>query len=424
MALPMLSLRAARALHLSAQGMIKANRSQVTVNDVVDAIRRMGLLQIDTIHVVARSPYFVLFSRLGNYPTGLLEQALAQGDLFEYWAHEACFIPIEDYALLRHRMQRLDNLGWKYSSEWQEKHQHDIDQLLLHIRQNGPVRSADFTRTKGKGSGWWDWKPEKRHLETLFTAGHLMVRERRNFQRVYDLTERVLPDWQDERALSLADAEREMLRRSCQYLGLVKAEWMADYYRLKRVQAKPLLAQLTDSGELIAVSVEGLRGDFYVSASQADNLALALDDRLSATKTALLSPFDPIVWHRKRASELFGFDYRIECYTPEAKRQFGYFVLPILQRGELVGRLDAKMHRSQAVFEVKGLWFEKGVRTGKQRLEDIWQAINSCAHWHGAKRVTLVNVPDVLKSEWQTGWWVKPSAVRGEQIQFIAATDS
>lgn len=133
---------------------------------------------------------------------------------------------------------------------------------------------------------------------------------------------------------------------------------------------------------------------------------------------------NPIVWHRKRASELFGFDYRIECYTPEAKRQFGYFVLPILQRGELVGRLDAKMHRSQAVFEVKGLWFEKGVRTGKQRLEDIWQAINSCAHWHGAKRVTLVNVPDVLKSAWQTGWWVKTSTVRGEQIQFIAATDS
>ena len=182
-----LQLSAARNLHLAAQGLLKPPRRKASKPDVLAAIQRMALLQIDTISVVNRSPYFVLFSRLGAFDMAWLEQLLAEGKLYEYWAHEACFVPSEDYGLLRHRMLDPAGMGWKFSARWLEQHATEIAALKEHIRQRGPVRSADFERQGGKGNGWWDWKPEKRHLEVLFTVGELMVSERRNFQRVYDL---------------------------------------------------------------------------------------------------------------------------------------------------------------------------------------------------------------------------------------------
>ena len=178
MTIPHLSLADARALHLAAQGLLTPPRRKATRDDVLAAIRRMALLQIDTISVVARSPYLVLYSRLGHYDPAWLDGLLADGALFEYWAHEACFVPVEDYRLLRHRMLDPAAMGWKYSVRWMQQHHADIEQLLAHIRQHGPVRSRDFARQGGKGNGWWDWKPEKRHLEVLFTSGRLMVRER------------------------------------------------------------------------------------------------------------------------------------------------------------------------------------------------------------------------------------------------------
>jgi uncharacterized protein YcaQ len=199
-----LPLSAARTLHLAAQGLLTPPRRKATKADVIDAIRRMAQLQIDTIHVVARSPYLVLFSRLGAYTPQWLDEHLAEGKLFEYWSHEACLLPIEDYGLLRHRMLDPSGMGWKYAGEWHKQYRKEIDQLLKQIRANGPVRSADFVREAGKSNGWWDWKPEKRHLEVLFAIGELMVAERRNFHRVYDLTERVLPGWNDERDLQPA----------------------------------------------------------------------------------------------------------------------------------------------------------------------------------------------------------------------------
>ena len=160
-----LSLAQARALHLAAQGLLAAPRKKAVKADVLAAIRRMGVLQIDTIHVVARSPYLVLWSRLGHYPQVWLEELLAEGDLYEYWAHEACFVPIEDYRLYRHRMLDPSAMGWKYSAQWMKDHRTEVGALEKHIRQNGPVRSADFKRTDGKSGGWWEWKPEKRSLE-------------------------------------------------------------------------------------------------------------------------------------------------------------------------------------------------------------------------------------------------------------------
>jgi uncharacterized protein YcaQ len=172
-------------------------------------------------------------------------------------------VPREDYRLLRHRMLDPAQMGWKYPQRWLEQHQPAVDDLLQTIRT--PVRSADFSRSEGKGNGWWDWKPEKRHLEVLFTLGQLMVKERRSFQRVYDVAERVMPDWDDARDLpSQETAQRDMVRNSCRALGVVKAGWVADYYRLRRGKYDALLHQLADEGELIPARIEGWQHDVFV----------------------------------------------------------------------------------------------------------------------------------------------------------------
>ncbi|MEJ6015571.1 winged helix-turn-helix domain-containing protein [Aeromonas caviae] len=402
MSIPHLSLQDARHLQLAAQGLLTPRRARATPADLLACIRRMALLQIDTISVVARSPYLVLFSRLGHYDPRWLEQLLADGDLFEYWAHEACFVPREDYRLLRHRMLDPAAMGWKFSAQWLKTHGGEIAQIVERIRQDGPVRAADFERKGDKGNSWWDWKPEKRHLEVLFTAGQLMVRERRNFQRVYDLAERVMPEWNDERDLPSPDlARRDMVRASCRALGLVKTGWVADYYRLKRGKYDALLHQLADEGELLPVRVEGWQHGAFVHASLADELVRAQAGSLKASHTAVLSPFDPLVWDRKRASELFGFDYRIECYTPAPKRQYGYFVLPLLHRGKLVGRMDAKAHRKEGVFEVKSLYLEDGVRVTRTLAQDLGKAIQKLAQWHQTPTLRYGAIPAPLLAQWQ-----------------------
>lgn len=404
---PVIPLSSARALHLAAQGLLSPVKRKARPADVISAIERMGLLQIDTISVVARSPYLVLFSRLGDYQPEWLEQALAARQLFEYWAHEACFLPIDDFGLLRHRMLDPQGMGWKHSQEWVNKHHAAIEALLQHVVAQGPVRSADFTAEKRGANGWWDWKPEKRHLEILFTTGKLMVAERRNFHRVYDLTQRLLPDWDDNaHALPQAEAQQEMLRRSCRYLGIFRAEWLADYYRLKRVAPKKLLETLVQQEEISPVNIDGLDGEFYVHQSLAAELALAEQGKLKSSVTSLLSPFDPVVWDRRRALELFDFDYRLECYTPKEKRQYGYFTLPLLQRGELIGRVDAKMHRKQGVFEIISFHLQPKTKLNKQRCQDIRQAITRTAKWHGAQQVSLGDIPAPLAAEWATGWQV------------------
>ncbi len=390
-------LSAARTLHLAAQGLLAPPRRKASKADVLAAIRQMAQLQIDTIHVVARSPYLVLFSRIGSYEPQWLDAHLAEGNLFEYWSHEACFVPIEDYGLLRHRMLDPAGMGWKYAADWHARHRSDIDSLLDHIRQNGPVRAADFVREGGKGNGWWDWKPEKRHLEVLFATGQLMVSARHNFHRIYDLTERVLPGWDDARDLPpVKDVERELLLRSCRALGIARADWVADYYRLPRRPYVDALHALADEGELEQVRVEGWKQDTFVHREFAPMIDEAADSSLASTVTTVLSPFDPVVWDRKRVAALFDFDYAIECYTPAAKRKYGYFVLPLLNRGKLVGRVDAKAHRAEGVFELKSFYLEPGVRIRGRLVADLRRALQRCADWHSTPQLQVTSAPKDL----------------------------
>lgn len=399
-----LTLSAARHLHLSAQGLLKRPRRKPKPADILHTIQRMSLLQIDTINVVARSPYLVLFSRLGAYPQTWLDDALRRGELMEYWAHEACFLPRSDFPLVRHRMLTPHKMGWKYHPEWMAQHTDEIEALMAHIAENGPVRSADFVHPRKGASGWWEWKPHKRHLEGLFTAGKVMVIERRNFQRVYDVTHRVMPGWDDARdALSQEDAETIMLENSARSLGIFRPQWLADYYRLRQPALPALLARWQDAGRVIPVNVEQL-GEMWVHAGLLPQLELALEGKLNASHSAVLSPFDPVVWDRKRAEQLFNFTYRLECYTPAPKRQFGYFVLPLLHQGRLVGRIDSKMHRKDGVLEVFSLWLEEGVRVSASLEKGLKQALDDFARWQGAARITLARLPENLFSHQRYGW--------------------
>lgn len=399
-----LSLTAARHLHLAAQGLLKKSRRRPEPEDILAAVQRMSLLQIDTINVVARSPYLVLFSRLGAYPQHWLDESLSRGDLMEYWAHEACFLPRSDFSLIRHRMLAPDKMGWKYRHEWMTEHAADIQALIDHIQHNGPVRSADFEHPRKGASGWWEWKPHKRHLEGLFTAGKVMVIGRHNFQRIYDLTTRVMPHWDDERdLLTQEEAEERMLQNSARSLGIFRGQWLADYYRLRQPTLPALLARWQEEGRIIPLEVEKL-GQMWLHTDYLPQLQEALAGKLTATHSAVLSPFDPVVWDRKRAEQLFDFTYRLECYTPAHKRQYGYFVLPLLHRGKLVGRMDSKIHRKTGVLEIFALYLEEGVRMTSSLEKGLKQAITDFARWQGASRIQLNQRPGELFSAQPSGW--------------------
>lgn len=387
-----LSSAAARALMVAAQGLDRRRANAASKADVLQAIRRLGALQIDTINVVARAPYFVLWSRLGAYEPRWLDELEAEGALFEYWAHEACFIPVEDYALYRHRMIDPGSLGWKYSHAWVAAHPEVVERVLAAIRERGPVRSADFARQGGKGNGWWDWKPEKRALEALFTAGELMVARRERFQRVYDLRERVLPGWSDTQLPPKEETQRALVLKAVRALGVTGARWVADYFRFGKDEARAvpgMLAELAAEGALLAAQVEGCAGPAYIHPDHAALAEAAAAGALVPTLTTLLSPFDPLVWDRARTRAVFGFDYTIECYTPAPKRRYGYFCLPILHRGELVGRLDPKVHRTEGRFEVKALYLEPEVPVSDELAAGLAGALKECAAWHGAPEVVV-----------------------------------
>ena len=386
-----LTLTQARNLHLAAQGLLVPPSSPATAAALRSCITRMRLLQIDTIHIVARSPYLVLFSRLGDYPMQWLDTALERAHVFETWAHEACFAPVQDIALHRsYNQARRKHWGLARGQDNHHKQRGHLDKLLGHITENGPVKSSDFARSDGHTGGWWGWKDEKLWLEALFATGELMVAKREKFQRIYNLAERVHPALAGMDSPHADDVHAMFVEQSIGALGITQARWIHDYFRLKPRLKDADLDALVEQGRVQRVHVQGWSLPGYVHGDHAKLLKKALRDDLHATHTTLLSPFDPIVWDRERASGMFDFEYRIECYTPREKRVHGYYVLPVLHRGQLVARLDAKAHRIQGVFEVKVLYLEAGVVLDEAMVIELAAAIQRCAVWHGTPSVRIV----------------------------------
>ncbi len=356
--------------------------------DLLAAIRLIHNLQIDTISVVARAHQHILWSRLGSYQTNWLEQLHAEGQLFEYFAHAVCLLPIEDYPLFR-ALMRKRFVGWDNIREWGEKNADTLDQILAHIHQNGAVRSSDFESKESRGK-WWDWKLEKVALEHLYYRGDLMIARRDSFQRVYDLRERVLPSWDDAQTPEYHAAVLELIRKAIKALGVANTTWAANYFYVKKTEAAEAIDQLLAEGSIFPVSIEGIKGGpFFIHGENEPLLHEALAGQLPATHTTILSPFDPLISDRGRARDLFDFDYSIECYTPAPKRKYGYFVLPILHQGQLVGRLDAKAWRKEGRLQVINLYLEPGVRVNAGLTKALAKTLRDYANWQGLSGIGI-----------------------------------
>jgi uncharacterized protein YcaQ len=382
----------ARQMMVAAQGLAHAPDRAASRQDVLDAIRRMGQLQIDTIHVVARSPYLVLWSRLGDYPPEWLEESLSEKFLFEYWAHAMCFLPMDDYPIHRRRMlDAIQNRRGpaRWAVDYIQKNPEPIERVRAHLSENGAVRSVEFETKNKPPGGWWNWKEEKNALEALFFTGEVMISRRQKFQRVYDLRKRVLPDWNDTDAASSEEMKRELVLKSVRALGVTRLNWVADYFRQLKTGLPALLENLAAEGKIQKLNVKGFEDPFYIHPDNLQYVGEALSGTGAPTLTTLLSPFDPLVWDRQRARELFDFDYTIECYTPAAKRRYGYFTLPILHRGRLVGRLDPKAHRAQGIFEVKTLHLEPGVEPDEDLITSLAAVLRRLAAWHGTPELVV-----------------------------------
>ena len=349
-----LSPSQARRIALGAQGFGTPRPSgRVDRRHLRRIVRQMGLIQVDSVNVLARSQELVLFARLGPHPRSLLWDATAAGELFEYWVHEASLVPLELHPHLRWHMARP--VGWKGLSDFAAEEPEFVAEVLDRVRREGALVAGDLKQRRGRKGPWWDWDRGKLALEHLFRTGELAALRRPNdFARVYDLPERILPaEILDLPTASEADQRQELLVRAARHLGVATFEDLTDYHRQRNPPCRSLVPELVEEGRLIEATVQGWSKPAYLHPDT------VRPRRIEAR--ALLSPFDPVVWNRDRAERLFGFRYRIEIYVPRPKRRFGYYVLPFLLGDRLVGRVDLKADRAAGRLLVLGAFGEPEV---------------------------------------------------------------
>ena len=384
-----LSAKAARRIALSAQGFGRARPAAPGRTHVRDLVRRLGVVQIDSVNVVTRTHYLPAFSRLGAYPREALE-AEAWGpkrSLFEYWGHEASLLPLELQPLLRWRMERArEGAMWTGLARFGREKRDYIDGVLEEIERRGPVTGGDFSDGPRGQPGWWSWSDGKRALEWLFWAGLITTKTRRGFERVYDLTERALP----ARILDLptpseADAQRELVRIAARAMGVATEADLRDYFRLPLADARARIAELAEAGELTPVKVEGWGRKAW----------LAEDARRprKVEGAALLSPFDNLIWARDRTEELFGVRVRLEIYTPAHKRTHGYYVLPFLEDETITARVDLKSDRKADVLLVQAAWREPEM--GPDTAARLAAELRLMAEWLRLEAVQVVGKGDL-----------------------------
>lgn len=378
-----LSVREARAAVLAAQG-FGSQDAAVSAARLRGLIRRLGAVQIDSVNVLVRSHYLPAFSRLGAYDRELLER-VAYGKprrVFEYWGHEASYLPIELFPAVRWRMrQSRDGTNvWRGVALVGRERRDLVNRVRAEIGARGPLSSSDFEDAKNRES-WWGWSDTKRAMEFLFWCGEVTpVKRRSSFERVYDLTERVIPQPLLSQEMRDADAFAVLVEHAARAYGVATEGDLRDYFRLPVPGARGALRRLTEEGVLLPVRVEGWKSEAYLHRD-------ARKPRKS-NASALLSPFDSLVWNRARTHRLFNFHYRIEIYTPAHKRVHGYYVLPYLLDGELVARVDAKADRAASTLRVHAVHWEPGIskRESMPRLRDDLRAM---AQWLGLERMTI-----------------------------------
>ncbi len=354
----------ARRLALASQGLAERRPGgRVDRRHMRRVLERVGLLQIDSVNVLARAHELPPFSRLGAYPRALLPQmAYRDRELFEYWGHEASLLPAALHPLLRWRMARAARgEAWGGLVLLARERPDYVEAVFREVEQRGPLRAGELAGERERRGSWWSWDDAKRALEFLFWAGRVAVARRDNFERLYDLPERVLPP-----AVLAApappedEAQRRLLMLAARSLGVGTARDLADYFRIRIGPARARIAELAEDGALVPVRVEGWRDPAWLPAGA------RLPSRRPAHRArALLAPFDPLVWERSRVERLFGFHLRLELYVPSARRRYGYYVLPFLLDERLVARVDLKADRAARVLRVPAAHLEPGLAPGE-----------------------------------------------------------
>jgi uncharacterized protein YcaQ len=379
---PVLSAAVARRIALAAQGFGRRRPvSPPSAKQIRELVARLGVLQLDSVNVFARAHYMPVFSRLGPYDRDVLDRLAGHTRgrinrrLVEYWAHEAALIPIERHPLFRWRMASAHEDAWGRMARMAAEQPQLIEETLQLVAHEGPIRASatGIPRPAPTPGEMWNWHEGKVALEYLFWSGRLMAARRINFERLYDIPERVLaPAILAAPTPSREDAQRELTRIAASALGIATEPDLGDYFRLPRADSKARVAELAAAGELTPVSVRGWSAPAYLWP------AAKRPRRIEAR--ALLSPFDPLIWFRPRVERLFGFRYRIEIYTPAEKRIYGYYVLPFLLGDTLVARVDLKSDRQRGVLLVQGAFAEPGVDSAHVAAE-LTQELRQVAAW-------------------------------------------
>ncbi|OJU95869.1 MAG: cytoplasmic protein [Solirubrobacterales bacterium 67-14] len=384
-----LSSAAARRVALAAQGFGRERPfPRVTMRQVQATIDRIGLLQIDSVNVLARAHLLPLYSRLGPYDTGLLEKASSKRPrrLVEYWAHEASFVPPETHRLLRWRMERADRDAWRTVRAAAEQPEL-LEDVVAEVGRSGPVTAGqvaaavDPDHVPDKKNWGWNWPPVKSALEYLFWSGRISSAGRTSqFERLYDLPERVLPGHVHEADTPAPEeAIKGLIEISARAHGVGTARCLRDYFRLPARESKRAIEELAAEGRLVEAEVEGFSAPAWLHPE-------ARRPRKVGAR-ALLAPFDPLIFERRRLEELFGFHYRIEIYTPKEKRRHGYYVLPFLVDEQIVGRVDLKSDRDGSALLVQSAWIENEAPAGV--ASELADELKLMARWLGLGEVTV-----------------------------------
>jgi uncharacterized protein YcaQ len=407
----------ARLLSLAAQrlDLVAKPSSPPDKSAILETIRALGAVQLDSISVVARSHETVLWSRLGEFDAKLVAE-LYHPDrrVAEYLAHAAAIVPVELMPYFRRRMASYKDPASELYAGWEPDVELNASVLGM-IRERGPLPSRAFERPEGPRPApwsWWGGKPAKKALDYLWTCGDLSVLKREaGFQRVYELTERLHPDFHAQDMPSEDEQRRFFIRRALSAMGIATAKWAADYFRTGGRAHVPLretgeeLAALEAAGQAIPVAIPNVPERAWMDPALVPLLDEIRADGVGATRTTLLSPFDSLIWFRQRTRALFDFDYRIECYTPAPKRRYGYYTLPILYRGQLVGRLDPSYDRKRQRLTVKAMHLEPGVAVTRELAADLAAALREYRAFLGGDEV------DVLESD--------PVGLRAEVLRHL-----
>jgi uncharacterized protein len=389
----------ARRLALSSLGFGAKKPAKAGVAHVRATAKRLSAIQIDSVNVLARAHYLPVFSRYGPYPTTALDQlAHDKRELFEYWGHAACFLPIELYPFMRWRMETQAE-GWGGLQKNQMKY---IDAVLEEVKAHGPLSAGELSMSgKSKGS-WWGWSDGKRAVEFLFRQGRVAIAGRRNFERLYDIPERVFPrDVLRARPVPADDAKKELLVRAVRAMGVGTARDVAQYFHVdswwdrssvngRRAPAKThlLFDELVEEGRLETARVEGWKKPGYV-------LAGAKVPR-TVHASAIVSPFDPVMWERRWTKSVFGFEYQIEIYVPAPKRIYGYYVLPFISGDRFAARVDLKADRKTKTLLVPGAFLEDGV-PAKTVVPALADELRDVARWLELDRFEVGTKGDLAK---------------------------